>query len=281
MHTVVHSSLRCTAHSAANRRRARELVWRWVRSKWPQLAPLAIDAARDPFERAAAGQELVAATSADGRSWRLAIAHTSDRGGRTWLTDVLVADTADADVLTVQISWTGNVEGPLVVAPPRLLGLWAENLDIDDDGVAVIGEPRPVDDRQQVEAFCGHVLSEARALPVIALAHGERSRYFGVDPRALAESLSGLAHVACLSPTGASIACERLGSNLGPDSGAARIYARGFTDRATPDAHPLLRPARPRSGTPSEAPGSFRRRLIQRICAVSVDGVGVGRQSPA
>ncbi len=281
VHTVVNSSLRCTAPSPANRRRAQALVWQWVRSKWPRLIPAPGEMARDSIERAVPGQKLVVEGAGDGRTWRLSIAHTSDRGGRMWLMNVLVEGAANADVLSVQISWAGNAGSPLVVAPPRLLSLWVENLKLDDGGVAVIGEPHAVGDCQQVKAFCSHVLSDARTLPVIALAHGARSRYYGVDPRALAGALSGLAHVACLSPTAASVVCERLGGALGPGSGAARIYAPGFSTLAAPNDHPLLRPERLRSGTTSEAPGSFRRSLVEHICAVSVDWAAMIRRRSA
>ena len=270
--TVVRSSLRCVAHSLANRSRARELVWRWVGSKWPRLVPPTVELEGDLIERAAPGQELRVTGSGDGLSWSLLLAHADGKGGRTWMVEVQVADAGDADMLRVQTSCAGKTDGPLVVAPPRLLGLWVEHLDLDDGGVPVIGEPRAVDSLQRAQAFCDHVLSDSRGLPVIALSNNAHSRYFGVDPRGLAEAVRGLAHVACISPDATGIVTQTLGPHFGPDTGAARIYAPGFNALAAQGDHPLVRPARGPPDVPLGDPGSFRRLLVQRVCAFSVDG---------
>ena len=275
---VVRSSLRCAAHSPANRRRARDLVWRWVGSKWPRLIPPTFELERDFIERAAPQQELMVAGSGDGLSWTLLLAHTDGKGDRTWMIEVQVGDAGGADLLRVQTSCAGHSNSPLVVAPPRLLGLWVEHLELDDGGVPVIGEPRAVDSRQQAQAFCSHVLSGARCLPVIALSNSAHSRYYGVDPRGLAEAVRGLAHVACLSPDTSSIVTQTLGRDFGPDSGAARIYAPGFNPLAAQDDHPLIKPVRRRVEAPLGDPGSFRRFLVQRVCAFSVDGTKGARR---
>lgn len=47
----------------------------------------------------------------------------------------------------------------------------------------VIGEPRVVADRSELEAFCDHVLLAKRTLPIIALTHKPDTRYYGVDPK--------------------------------------------------------------------------------------------------
>ena len=270
LRAVMRSSLRCTTPSLSNRQRAKELAWRWVGTKWPRLVPSSDERDGVAVERAAPGQELMTTASGDGRTWTLSLAHTSDRGGRTWLIDIEVADADGSDVLRVQTSWTGDADGPLVVAPPRLMRLWVENLDIDDAGVAVTGDPHSIEDREHAQAFHGHVLSGARTLPIIALSHGAHSRYYGVDPRALAEALSGLAHVVCLSPAVASLVSERLGKALAPDSGAARIYAPGFDMADSPDDHPLIKAVELRVGQARKDPGALRRLLVQRVCGLSV-----------
>jgi hypothetical protein len=269
---VVRSSLRSAAHSPANRRRARELAWRWVGSKWPRLLPSATELESDFIERAAPGQELRVAGSGDDPAWTLSLAHTDSRGGRTWMIEVHVGDAGTTDLLRVQTSCAGHSNSPLVVAPPRLLGLWVEHLELDDGGVPVIGEPRAVDSRQQAQAFCDHVLSGARSLPMIALSNNAHSRHYGVDPRGLAEAVRGLAHVACLSPDISGIVTQTLGPDFGPATGAARIYAPGFNALATRDDHPLIKPLRGGADVASGDPGSFRRFLVQRVCAFSVDG---------
>ena len=157
-------------------------------------------------------------------------------------------------------------DAPLVVAPPRLLGAWVQRLDLRDAGVAVLGEARDVDNPAQLAAFCDHVLSAKRTLPVIALTNSPRSRYFGVDPRGLAEAIRGLAHVACLSPEMAAEIPMRFGKDFTLVPGAARIYAAGFNPDAIPQDHPLVRDSAARN----DDPGAFRRLLCRKICALSV-----------
>jgi len=268
--TVMRSSLRCTRPSASNRRRAQELAWRWVGTKWPRLVPASGERDGIAVERAAPGQELMATTSADGGTWTLSLAHASAKGDRTWLIEAEVANADGCDVLRIQTSWAGDADGPVVVAPPRLMRLWVENLEIDDDGVAVTSDPHSLDDHGHAEAFCEHVLSGARTLPIVALSHGAHSRSYGVDPRTLAESLSGLAHVVCLSPAVAELVSERLGKALAPNSGAARIYAPGFDPADTPDDHPLIKTAKRRAGEVPDDAGSTRRLLVQQVCGFSV-----------
>jgi len=270
--TVVRASLRSATHSLENRRRARELAWRWVGSKWPRLVPHGDEVESVRIERAAPGQELMVSESGDGLCWTLWLAHTDRKGGRTWMIEVEVSDAGDADMLRIRTSCVGESDGPLVVAPPRLLGLWVEHLDLDDGGVPVIGEPRAVDSVQRAQAFCDHVLSPSRRLPVIALSNDPRSRYFGVDPRGLAEAVRGLAHVACISPDASSMVSTTLGQDFGAQTGAARVYAPGFNTLAASGDHPLIRPVRGGTDASWSDPGSFRRFLVRRACALSVEG---------
>ena len=130
----------------------------------------------------------------------------------------------------------------------------------------MLGEARDVHDAAQLEAFCKHVLSSERHLPVIALTTSARSRFYGVDPRGLAEAVRGLAHVACLAPEVASEVVMRFGKDFGLVHGAARIYAAGFNPDALPQDHPLIRDTSVRA----KDPGAFRRLLCQKVCALSV-----------
>ena len=266
---VVRASLRCSAHSSANRRRAQQLVCQWVRSKWPRLAAAAVDMDRGKSERSAPGQALSVLGEAGSPSWTLSIASTEPKEGRVWMTTARVAAVGDADVMDVHTSCTDSTAAPLVVAPPGLLRLWVRNLNLDDGGVPIIGERRAVEDREQVEGFCDHVRSDTRALPIIALSPSRGSNYYGVDPGHLAEAVSGLAHVACIdSPMLAEVA-ERLGPDFAPVAGAARIYEAPFDALGPDDRHSLIRQPRRASAGSIDA-GGFKRMLIQRVCAMSV-----------
>ena len=266
---VVRASLRSVENSHLNRRHAQELVWQWVGAKWPRLLPSAAQMQQQHFEYAIPGQELAVRGSSDGSVWTLAVAFNERRSERAWTTRAVVADKAGSDVLALQTSCTELADAPMVVAPPRLLGAWVQNLGLEDGPVAVQGEPRYVDSEVQLAAFCEHVLSAARTLPVIALANRPNSRFYGVDPRGLAQAVRGLAHVACLTPELALAATRRLGRQFAIVPGAARIYAPGFSSHSTMSDHPLVRNTRPTDESASDA-GAFRRLLCQRICMLSV-----------
>ena len=272
MKLVVCSTLNSTAHSPANRLRARDLAWRWVGAKWPKLLPPASDMARDTVSRSAPGQELMASTSADGSVWTLSVAHEERHGRRTWMTRAYVIDAGSHDRVGLETACTDVPDAPLVVAPPRLLGDWVEGLKFEDAGLAVQGAARDVTDQWQLDALCQHLLSEARHLPVIALVNRPQSHYYGVDPNGLAENLRGLAHVACIASHLSQQANARLGPDFAVVHGAARIFAPGFKAhaQATAHAHPLVRDiAAPDAANPQDA-GAFRRLLRRKICAMSV-----------
>lgn len=269
LRTVVRSTLRGADHSPANRRHAQELVWQWVGSKWPRLLPSPSQREQRNVECAVPGQELAAHSNADGSLWTLAVAFHEKRGGRCWMTRAVVADRQGVDVMALQTSCTELADAPAVVAPPRLLGAWVEHLGLQDGTVAVLGAPRNIDDANQLAAFCGHVLSARRTLPVIALANRPNSRFYGVDPRGLAEAVRGMAHVVCLTPELAALAGPRLGASFSIVPGAARIFAPGFGPQSLRADHPLVRNMRSADASAADA-GAFRRLLCQRICALSV-----------
>ena len=268
---LVRAALRSTTYSPTNRRLAQELVWRWVGVKWPGLMPPASDLDRRHLERSLPGRKLSVSANGDGSVWTLEVAYSERDSTRSWITRALVADTGEADVVGLQTTFSDiNPAPPSVVAPPSLLGAWVERLDLEDGGVAVLSEPRMIVDQEQLKAFCDHVLSDKRTLPVIALANKPNSRYYGVDPRGLAQAVRGLAHVACLAPDLISDVTNRFGKNLAPMQGAARIYGTGFTIGAAPKDNPLIRdpvaPSIQRDGDP----GGFRRLVCRQVCAMSV-----------
>jgi hypothetical protein len=232
--------------------------------------PTASELERSHLERRLPGRRLSVATSSDGAVWSVEVAYTEKQGARTWTTRAVVADDGEADLLALQTTCAGPPSGPLVIAPPRLLGAWVERLALEDGGVPVVTQPRMVDTREQLDSFCDHVLSAQRTLPVIALTNKPNSRYYGVDPRCVAEAVRGLAHVACLTPELATSAGERLGPKLVPVPGVPRLYGPGFSPLALPREHPLVRPPAVATDSGAADPGALRRMLCQRVCAISV-----------
>ena len=221
----------------------------------------------------------MASTSADGSIWTLSVAHEERHGRRTWMTRAHVIDAGSHDGVELETACTDVPDAPLVVAPPRLLADWVEGLPFEDAGLAVQGAARDVTDQWQFDALFHHLLSDARRLPVIALVNRPQSHHYGVDPNGLAESLRGLAHVACI----ASHLSQQANARLGPDftvvHGAARIFAPGFDPHANPhsetsaaarNAHPLVRDAVPSANANSQDAGAFRKLLRRKICAMSV-----------
>ena len=270
MKIVVRSTLHSRVHSATNRQRAKDLAWRWVGAKWPRLLPAAADMAQGHAARSAAGQELLATTTADGAVWSLSVAHEERHGRRTWMTRVHVTDTGTTDAVGLQTACTDVPDAPLVVAPPRLLGDWVEGLEFEDAGLAVQGAARDVTDRWQLDALFQHLMAEDRALPVIALVNRPQSHYYGVDPNGLAQNLRGMAHVACIASHLSQDANVKLGQNFAVEHGAARIFAPGFNAQAAVSAHPLVRDMGAPLANEAADAGAFRRLLSKKICALSV-----------
>lgn len=270
MMPMVHASLRSSRHSQANRRQARAMAWKWAASRWPRLVPAQGEIDADHMERALPGQALLVSTSQDGRSWTLSVAHGERHGSRTWATEAIVSDTGSADRLTVRTACSDLGQLPPVVAPPRLLGTWVERLDLDDAGLPVLAEPRIVNHPTQLEAFFEQVLSRGRQLPVIALASRPRSQFYGIDPRALAQAVRGIAHVTCIPAAMAPEVARTLGEPFGVAHGAARLFAAGFHPDDAAREHPLLRSPRADPADPESAPGSFRKTVCRVACALSV-----------
>ena len=212
-------------------------------------------------------------------AWTLSVAQTERQSPRVWMTRVTVADDGDTDLLALQTACTEMPHAPLVVAPPRLLGDWVDRLDLVDAGLAVLGQARTVTDDHELQAFCAHVLHPLRRLPVIALSNDPHSRFFGVDPRGLAEAVRGMAHVACVAPQVAASTAGRLGAEFGVASGAARIYAPGFGAGAAAAEHPLLRDGKDTGDRSVHDPGTFRRLLCQRLCAMSALRAPAGKSA--
>ena len=230
--------------------------------------PAPSDREKSHLEFVLPGRSLLVSTSDDGRMWGLEVAYTERDGTRTWWTQATVSDAGDADVIALQTSCSGTAAPP-VVAPPRLLGAWVQGLDLQDAGIPVLGEPRMVGDEVQLTAFCDHLASSARRLPVIALMNKPGSRYYGVDPRGLAEAVRGLAHVTCIASEMADVLAGRLPKPLAAVPGAARIYQPGFQASAPRTDHPLVR--NPSRTGPADVvdQGAFRRLLCRRICDMS------------
>ena len=271
---VVHASLRSARHSQANRRQARALAWKWAASRWPRLVPAQGELDADHMERALPGQALLVSTSPDGHTWTLAVAHGERQGQRTWTTEATVRDADGADVLSVRTACSDVGHAPPVIAPPRLLGSWVERLDLDDAGMPVLAEPRVVSHPSQLDAFFEQVLSRQRRLPVIALTSRPRSQHYGVDPRALAQAVRGMAHVTCIPAAMAPEVARTLGSAFGVTHGAARIFAAGFQRGADERDHPLLRGRREAAEDGEADAGVFRKTVCRTVCAMSVRALG-------
>jgi hypothetical protein len=267
---VLRTVLKSPTHSDENRRVARDVVWSWVAAKWPRLMPPRPQQDSRQYQCVLPGRSLRTATSSDGSAWTLELSYSEREGGCTWTTRTAIADVGDADVVAVQTSCT-LPEGQRRIAPPRVLGRWVERLRFDDAGAAVQGMPRIVTDEHQLASLCDHLTASDRTLPVIVLANKPNSRYYGVDPQGLAEAVSGLAHVACVTPDAIAVLAERFGRKLAPAAAAVRVYLPGFAASAESSAHPWIRPAA--SGEALEGASgaaAFRRFVCRRVCELSV-----------
>lgn len=265
---VVLTRLRAAPQHGDIGRAARDLAWQWVASKWPRLLPSAAGMESQHFARSAPGQSLVASSEAGG-AWSMTVSFDERNSTRSWVTRVDVDHDGDTTTLALQTACTALPDAPLIVAPPRLLGSWVDQLDLIDGSVAVIGTLRLVTDAQQLSRFLEHVASPERRLPIIALTNRPGTRFYGVDPAGLATTVRGLAHVACLAPEVSDAVADRFGTHLGVVAGAARIYGAEVPLVASSHNHPLVRNHFASASSAANA-SAFRRLLCQRVCALSV-----------
>ncbi len=283
---VLKSALFSGRSSSSQRRLAQDLAWHWVGTKWARLLGAVGDRRAPEVHVVQAGAELQAAVSPDGQGWALAVANRERDGGRTWMTRAEIktqqGPDGEVDVFTVVTACTPLDDAPRVLAPPGVLQLWVDRLGLDDGGVGILGEAREVSHDDQLDAFLRHVLSPQRRLPVVALCHQPRSQYYGVDPKALATAVRGIAHVACLTTQTCQDVLARWGAGLAPVAGAARLYPPGFEAGMASAVHdselaPLwCDPRLP--GTPRAVePGAYRRLLCQRLCALSLEDRGTSQ----
>lgn len=276
---VLRSVMRSAQPCPQQRRQAQDLAWRWVGSKWPRLLSGVPDRDAPEVHVVNATAELHAGSPDQGLSWSLAVAYRDRDTGRTWMTraDVAPAGTAAGavNVFSLVTACTPLEQPPRVLAPPGVLQLWVDRLGLDDGGYAVLGDARDVDDHEQLQAFLAHVLSAQRRLPILALCHQPRSRYYGVDPKALATAVRGVAHVACLTTATSDAVAAQWGLELAPVAGAARLYLPGFVanaakERPSAEHAPLWRDVSPQGAPRRNDPGAFRRQLVQQLCTLSL-----------
>lgn len=270
---LVRSLVGSPTHSAHNRQLAQDLAWSWVRSKWPRLAPPAPLLGRHQFHSSAPGKALAVDTSADGRTWTLEVAVAERDSARAWITKVVIADGGTTDVLGIETRCTAP-PGAGIVAPPALLGTWVDRLQLVDGGVALQGEPALVEQEDAFEAFCRHLLARERRLPLVVLANKPNSRYYGTDPRGVAEMARGIAHVVCVAPEAVASFARRFGRPRAPVPGSVRVYLPGFQESGDNREHPLIVPP---AGEPQPGTAPFRRLLRQQLCELSVQAVPAGR----
>ena len=269
---MLRAILSSPTHTAANRRLAKDLVWRWVGSRWPFLVPSAAVMERSHIESALPGRALSVATSDDGSEWSLSVAIQEREHAPVWVTRASVADTGRADRLALETTCSDPGAAP-VIAPPAVLGAWVDRLALHDADVPVLAVPRFLDDEEQATTFLAQVAAQRRRLPLLLLAAKGESKYYGADPRVLAEAVRGLAHVACLAAPALRTVSAAWGRALAPVPGAVRIYVPGAP--LQPEAarcHPTVHPAR-EATAPDGArrpAGDFRRQLLRRLCQLSV-----------
>lgn len=256
-------------HSPANRRQAKRIVWDWIAGKWPRLVPPPGLLEEDRFDRSLPGVSL--SVSSDKSAWILELLQQERGSHRCWTTRAVVADGGDADVVAVQTTCSDLASAP-VVAPPGVLSAWVERLDLRDAGVPVTGEPRFVE-AEELPVLERLLCSGERRLPIVVLTNKAGTRFYGADPRGLAEAARGLAHVICLAPEAAAVMVRRHGRRLAPVAVEVRIYAPGFSASDAPGDHPLIRPPARMSADGQPVPGhasAFRRSVCRRLCAMSV-----------
>lgn len=269
---VARSITSSTKHSLAHRRLAKDLVWRWARARWPSLLPSATLMERSHIENSLPGRALTVNMSDDGAVWTLSIANQERDSAPIWLTRASITDTGTADQFSVETACS-DIGAAAVVSPPAVLGTWVDRLELEDGVIPVLGVPRMIEGEAQAMSLLEQIATPERRLPFLVLAAKGTSRYYGSDPRVLAQNLRGIAHVACLSTPALRVCASRLGRTLAPAAGAVRIYAAGAPPQADAAcAHPIFYPPSVDAAAdvvpaPTRA---FRSKLVRAVCELSV-----------
>lgn len=270
---VIRAVLTSRTHSLGNRRLAKNIVWRWVSSRWPLLVPTASTMERSHIESGLPNRQLSVTTSDDGSVWILKVSIQERETAPIWTTRAMVADSGSTDVVAVQTSCS-NISAAPVVAPPALLSTWVDRLQLQDGVMPVLAQPRLVLDESHAEELMASVSSAARKLPVLLLAAKGDSKFYGADPRVLAQSVAGLAHVACLAAPALRAWVRMCGRACSPVPGAVRIYLPGFAPGAgTLNGRPTsfaVGPAPIKTETDKAQANNFRPKLRQILCGLSV-----------
>lgn len=240
---VTQSFLPSAKHSEASRVEARTRVLDWARSKWPGLIPpSAYDG--NAFEHDQAGLRIAATSNSDGTIWAFRSEHLDGREARTWVTEALVADLGQTDVLGVRNSCSTLSGEPIPSTSPRFLRDFIAHHSLVDAGMPVTATSHFVADSEALHKFLSLLLSTDRSLPVIALTQLPETTSYAIDPARLARDTQGLAHVVCLPPAVTFGLSDYLGKTLSAFHGAVRTYYPGFSVSSDPWQHHLVFPQR-------------------------------------
>lgn len=228
--------------SDAFRQAIREAVV-WMSKRNGEIPPSALDG--EPFKVGTGAQYAAEAVDLDQGDARLWAAMLEDRReqaalGRIWLTEITIRQNGPSTAFGARLTQTvRGAQAPFQASRPGCVRQVLSRLSAVADGQSLSDEPRAIESDDDIAAFHALLLDRQRRLPVVAVSETDFGTY-GIDPWALSQRISGLAHIVVLSPEASWQTTRHIGKANSTFRGATRLYRPGFDPaEGNPYDHPL------------------------------------------
>lgn len=272
--SVMQMMLQTSSSSSEGRALAINMVLEWAASKWPGLIPnVALHGA--DFEHDQPGLKLAAINLPDSGVWGFAVEHLDTDAGhsRTWVTEAVVAELKDSDLLAVRSQFSSTTVENAPATSPRFVRGWVERLGLIDAGYPIQLSPHLVNSFEDVERLLKLLYDPDRRLPVVVVSELSENGQYPVDYLRLIHRAAALAHVVLLSAQVSYPLSNRLGKQFSVYNGAVRTYMPGFGQPDDRQVHPNVLAPRIADWEEGEAKGAaaFLEFLVTQLHRYSVN----------
>lgn len=278
-----HEILRVSAQLAAGDDQlsfARTEVLKWAQRRAGRPFPDEAWEHRD-FEQALSGRNISAARlQRDGVDIWAIRSDDPDKSipGRVWTTEVVLATDGVGSYrfATRLLASSPEIEFDIEPSAPGLVIQIADNCGLFDGPYPISASPGWVTNDEHAERLLEMLVNPARRLPIIALSCPQDNDHPLIDPKLLAKSLAGMAHILVLDEHASWQLTERYGKQYSVFLGAVRTYWPGFTDGCSPFPHRLMLADRL---TSPELTKRAQRVLRETVAHTSVTRISLGQDA--
>ena len=266
--------LRSASSSPEGRAVAMRTVLDWAAMKWQGIVPQRAWTGED-FEHDQPGLKLASINLIERGIWGFSVEHLDTDAGhsRTWVTDIVVAEVANLNLLAVRNQCSSVSIEDVPSTSPRFLRQWVERHGLVDAEHLVTVTPHLISSQQALGELVAFLLRIDRQLPVVVVSELATGTGFVIDAAVLARRITGLAHVVCIPNQFSFDFSNLIGKQLSVFNGAVRTYYPGFGQAGDREIHPNVLPQRIISwhGENGEGPAAFSEFLAAQIHRFSVN----------